>query len=224
MSHVSEPRPLRRNASTKDAGLRSGSKPESSKAIPLLLWRLKPNLNHAVWDFTVLSTNAQHFRADYPIGNKPPGTYRIVCLLAISVTFGYRVPVVWPGQTHRVRSRSFPSRCCLKNNCARQIWIDKLKCSRWPYRVTRAHQGLARLRRDIDRLQPDMVIAKFWLERCESCSDAPDREAIRTDWYPVTVRWLIDHSQAFAHATHWLRSGNGSSKQSQDPSPRVSNT
>ena len=25
---------------------------------PLLLWRLKPNLDHVVWDFTVLSTNA----------------------------------------------------------------------------------------------------------------------------------------------------------------------
>src|SRR5882672_4062407 len=30
---------------------------------PLLLWRLKPNLDHAVWDFTVLSTNSAHLRA-----------------------------------------------------------------------------------------------------------------------------------------------------------------
>src|SRR5215470_14456738 len=29
---------------------------------PLLLWRLRPNLDHAVWDFTVVSTNAQHLR------------------------------------------------------------------------------------------------------------------------------------------------------------------
>src|SRR6185503_7350980 len=62
---------------------------------PLLLWRLKPNLDHAYWDFTVLSTNAQGFRADYPIGAKPAGTFRIVCL-GDSVTFGYRVPPVWP--------------------------------------------------------------------------------------------------------------------------------
>src|SRR6185503_17732179 len=46
---------------------------------PLLLWRLKPNLDHAYWDFTVVSTNAQSFRADYPIGRKPAGTFRIVC-------------------------------------------------------------------------------------------------------------------------------------------------
>ena len=62
---------------------------------PLLLWRLKPNLDHAYWDFTVVSTNAQSFRADYPIGAKPAGTFRIVCL-GDSVTFGYRVPPVWP--------------------------------------------------------------------------------------------------------------------------------
>ena len=31
---------------------------------PLLLWRLKPNLDHVVWDFTVLSTNSEHLRAD----------------------------------------------------------------------------------------------------------------------------------------------------------------
>jgi lysophospholipase L1-like esterase len=83
------------------------------------------------------------------------------------------------------------------------------------------HQGLAWLRRDIDRLQPDMVIASFgWND--VSLSDAPDREAIRTDWYPVTVRWLIDHSQAFAHATHWLRSGNAAPSKKPRPVPRVS--
>src|SRR6266403_1283717 len=64
---------------------------------PLLLWRLKPNLDHVVWDFTVLSTNAQHFRADHAFGLKAAGTIRIVCL-GDSVTFGYRVPVVWPGK------------------------------------------------------------------------------------------------------------------------------
>src|SRR5882762_6029770 len=33
---------------------------------PLLLWRLKPNLDHVIWDFTVLSTNAQHLRSVDP--------------------------------------------------------------------------------------------------------------------------------------------------------------
>src|SRR6266550_5585098 len=46
---------------------------------PLLLWRLKPNLDHVVWDFTLLSTNAQHLRADGPLRPKQAGTIRIVC-------------------------------------------------------------------------------------------------------------------------------------------------
>src|SRR6478672_13619411 len=84
-----------------------------------------------------------------------------------------------------------------------------------------SHQGLAWLRRDIDYLQPDMVIASFgWNDA--SLSDAPDREAIDTRWWPVAIRWLIDHSQAFAHATHWLRSRNPTSQGQTHPGPRVS--
>src|SRR6266550_2510579 len=65
---------------------------------PLLLWRLKPNLDHFVWDFTVLSTNSEHLRSEQSsrqLQAKQPGAIRIVCL-GDSVTFGYRVPVVWP--------------------------------------------------------------------------------------------------------------------------------
>ena len=65
---------------------------------PLLLWRLKPNLDHLVWDFTVVSTNSEHLRSLdslHSIIQKQPGTIRIVCL-GDSVTFGYRVPAVWP--------------------------------------------------------------------------------------------------------------------------------
>ena len=65
---------------------------------PLLLWRLKPNLDHAVWDFTVLSTNAEHLRSEHPqesLPPKQPGAVRIVCL-GDSVTFGYRGPLLRP--------------------------------------------------------------------------------------------------------------------------------
>lgn len=66
---------------------------------PLLLWRLKPNLDDVVWDFTVVSTNAQNLRADHPIKAKAPGAIRIVCL-GDSVTFGYRVPPSLARTTH----------------------------------------------------------------------------------------------------------------------------
>jgi len=219
MSHVSSldlfvatPQQRMQVSDPKQAGIFEGD--------PLLLWRLKPNLNHAVWDFTVLSTNAQHFRADYPIENKPPGTYRIACL-GDSVTFGYRVPVVWPDKPTEYDPEWLPFPMLLEKqlraaNLDRQVEVFPMAVPGYT-----SQQGLAWLRRDIDRLQPDMVIASFgWND--VSLSDAPDREAIRTDWYPVTVRWLIDHSQAFAHATRWLRSGNTVPAKKPRPVPRVS--
>jgi lysophospholipase L1-like esterase len=187
---------------------------------PLLLWRLKPNLKNAVWDFTVLSTNAQSFRADYPIEAKPTGTYRIVCL-GDSVTFGYRVPVVWPEKPTEYDPEWLPYPMLLEKHL-RAANLDR-HIEAFPMAVPgyTSHQGLAWLRRDIDRLHPDMVIVSFgWNDA--SSSDVADSEAIRTDWYPVTVRWFIDHSQAFAHATKWLRSRNQVTKQQRPrPVPRV---
>jgi lysophospholipase L1-like esterase len=188
---------------------------------PLLLWRLKPNLNQAVWDFTVLSTNPQGVRADYPTHGKPDGTFRIVCL-GDSVTFGYRVPVVWPDRPTEYDRTWLPFPMLLEKelraaNVNRRIEVFPMAVPGYT-----SHQGLAWLKRDIDQLQPDMVIISFgWNDA--SLSDAPDREAIRTDWYPVSVRWAIDRSQALAHATNWLRKQNGPPAQTEHrPQPRVS--
>ena len=189
---------------------------------PLLLWRLKPNLDHAIWDFTVVSTNAQHFRADYPIGAKPAGTFRIVCL-GDSVTFGYRVPPVWPDKPKDYDPTWQPFPMLLeqelrKANPNRAIEVFPMAVPGYT-----SHQGLAWLRRDIDYLKPDVVIASFgWNDA--SVSDVPDRQAIDTRWFPVTIRWLIDHSQVFAHATRWLRSRNKPTKPvvAPAPVPRVS--
>ena len=187
---------------------------------PLLLWRLKPNLDHAIWDFTVVSTNAQHFRADYPIGAKAASTFRIVCL-GDSVTFGYRVPPVWPDKPKDYDPEWQPFPMLLekelrKANPNRQIEVFPMAVPGYT-----THQGLAWLRRDIDYLKPDMVIASFgWNDA--SASDVPDRQAIDTRCFPVTIRWLIDHSQVFAHATRWLRSRNAKAPRVFAPAPRVS--
>lgn len=187
---------------------------------PLLLWRLKPNLDHAIWDFTVVSTNAQSFRANYPIGAKPAGTFRIVCL-GDSVTFGYRVPPVWPERPKDYNPEWQPFPMLLEKelrnaNPSRRIEVFPMAVPGYT-----SHQGLAWLRRDIEYLQPDMVIASFgWNDA--SLSDAPDREAIDTRWSPVAIRWLIDHSQAFAHVTRWLRSRNNGKPIVRVPVPRVS--
>ena len=188
---------------------------------PLLLWRLKPNLNNAVWDFTVLSTNAEHFRAMRPVVGKEPGVFRILCI-GDSVTFGYRVPVVWPNKPTEYDRNWLPYPTLLENelraaNPNRQIEAIIMAVPGYT-----SHQGLAWLRRDIDWLQPDLVTISFgWNDA--SFSDVPDRQAIRTDWYVVATRWLVDHSQAFAHATQWLRQKNGAPRsQSAVPQPRVS--
>ncbi|HEV8188291.1 MAG TPA: GDSL-type esterase/lipase family protein [Pyrinomonadaceae bacterium] len=171
---------------------------------PLLLWRLKPNLDHVYWDFTVVTTNGQSFRADYPIGRKPAETFRIVCL-GDSVTFGYRVPPVWPDKPNDYDPTWQPFPVLLEKelrmaNPNRSIEVFPMAVPGYT-----SHQGLAWLKRDIDYLQPDVVIASFgWND--VSISDAPDRQTIDTRWWPVAIRWLIDHSQAFAHATRWLRS------------------
>ena len=188
---------------------------------PLLLWRLKPNLKNVVWDYTVLSTNAEGVRADYPTRAKPAGTFRIICV-GDSVTFGYRVPAVWPDHPTEYDPNSLPFPMLLEKelrtaNANRQIEVFPLAVPGYS-----SQQGLAWLKRDIDELQPDVVITSFgWNDA--SMSDTPDRETIRTDWYPVTVRWLIDHSQAFAHATRWLRQRNApDGKSRRRPQPRVS--
>jgi lysophospholipase L1-like esterase len=173
---------------------------------PLLLWRLKPNLDHAVWDFTVLSTNAQHLRSEHvgeTIGAKQPGTIRIVCL-GDSVTFGFRVPVVWPEKPTEYDPAWLPFPMLLEKELRAANPDRKIEVVTMAVPGYTSHQGLAWLQRDIDKLQPDLLIASFgWNDA--SFSDVPDREAIRTNWDAVAVRWLIDHSQAFAHATHWLR-------------------
>ena len=191
---------------------------------PLLLWRLKPNLDRAVWDYTVLSTNAQHLRAervDRRLMPKPPGTIRIVCL-GDSVTFGFRVPVVWPDKPTEYDPNWLPYPMLLEKelrtaNPGKSIEVITMAVPGYT-----SHQGLAWLRRDIDRLQPDLLTISFgWNDA--SFSDVPDREAIRTNTAAVSTRWLIDHSQAFAHATRWLRSKQSADSHPQRrPAPRVS--
>ncbi len=191
---------------------------------PLLLWRLKPNLDHLVWDYTVVSTNKQHLRteqANQPLMPKQPGTIRIVCL-GDSVTFGFRAPPVWPDKPTDYDPSWLPFPMLLEKelraaNPGRVIEVITMAVPGYT-----SHQGLAWLRRDIDELEPDLLLISFgWNDA--SFSDVPDREAIRTNKTAVGVRWLIDHSQAFAHATRWLRAKQTAKPDARlRPGPRVS--
>lgn len=186
---------------------------------PLLLWRLKPNLNHIIWDFTQLSTNAQHLRSDRPLQTKQNGTIRIICL-GDSVTFGYRVPTVWVDKPSDYDRTALPFPMLLEKelraaNPNKQIEVVTMAVPGYT-----SHQGLAWLRRDIDLLKPDLLTISFgWNDA--SFGDVPDSEAIKTNWRAVIVRWLVDHSQAFAHATHWLRARQPPGVTVVRPAPRV---
>lgn len=168
---------------------------------PLLLWRLKPNLRNEIWDFTVVSTNAQGFRANYPTDAKPLGTFRIICL-GDSVTFGYRVPPVWPDKPTEFDPTWLPFPMLLEKELRQANQNRAIEVFPMAVPGYTSHQGLAWLRRDIAVLQPDLIIVSFgWND--VSMSDSPDRQAIRTDWFRVATRWLIDHSQAFARVAKW---------------------
>jgi lysophospholipase L1-like esterase len=189
---------------------------------PLLLWRLKPNLDHAVWDFTVLSTNSEHLRSEQSsrsLKPKPPGTIRIVCL-GDSVTFGYRVPVVWPDRPTEYDPDWLPYPMLLEKHLRAANPGRNIEAITMAVPGYTSHQGLAWLRRDIARLQPDLLTVSFgWNDA--SSSDVPDRDAIRTSWYAVGVRWLVDHSQAFAHATRWLRAREALKQQVESKTPQI---
>jgi len=192
---------------------------------PLLLWRLKPNLDHAVWDFTVVSTNSDHLRAEHSSDSlkpKQPGAIRIVCL-GDSVTFGFRVPPVWMDRPTEYDREWLPFPMLLEKhlrdaNPSRAIDVVTMAVPGYT-----SHQGLAWLQRDLDKLAPDLLIVSFgWNDA--SFSDVPDREAMRMDWRARASRWLVDHSQAFAHATRWLRNRNTPQSQMRvvRPASRVS--
>ena len=170
---------------------------------PLLFWRLKPNLSHAVWDFTVVSTNAQGIRHDGDLGRKTPGAIRIVCL-GDSVTFGYRVPVVWPERPENYARDWLPYPMLLEQtlraaNPGRQIEVIALAVPGYT-----SYQGLAWLRRDIEYLQPDIVTACFgWNDI--GLRAQPDSAVMPTDWIHVMSRRLLSHSQALTHLRQWLQ-------------------
>ena len=170
---------------------------------PLLFWRLQPNLDHVIWDFTVISTNAQGLRHEGDIGSKPKGALRVVCL-GDSVTFGYRVPVVFPQNPKGYAPDWLPYPMLLERrlraaNPGRQIEVVALAVPGYT-----SYQGLLWLRRDIAALEPDVVTACFgWNDI--GLSVLPDSAVMPAGWARVTFRRLMSYSQALTHAALWLR-------------------
>jgi lysophospholipase L1-like esterase len=170
---------------------------------PLLFWRLKPNLSNVIWDFTVVSTNAEGLRHDGDIKRKEPGTLRVVCL-GDSVTFGYRVPVVWADRPNNYNRDWLPYPQLLEKALRAANPDKKIEVIALAVPGYTSYQGLAWLRRDIEWLEPDVVTACFgWND--VGLRSVTDRELMPDDFWHVAYRTIVSHSQALSHFTLWMQ-------------------
>jgi lysophospholipase L1-like esterase len=176
------------------------------EADPLLFWRLVPGLRNVFWDGTVVTTNAEGLRYARPVGAKPAGTVRVVCL-GDSVTFGFRVPRVFANRPE-VNPEWLPYPALLERalraaNPGRAIEVVPLAVPGYS-----SHQGRLWLQRDIDRLAPDLLVACFGWNDIDR-RPRSDAETITSDWVHVTSRRLVSRSQALLHVLSWLNARHG---------------
>jgi lysophospholipase L1-like esterase len=170
---------------------------------PVRFWRIRPNIDRVIWDYTVVSTNEQGLRHPDPIGPKREGSRRIVTL-GDSVTFGYRIPMAFPNRPEHYdrEARSYPllmERDLRAANPDRDIEVVNLAVPGYT-----SHQGLAWLRNEIGELEPDLVTACFgWNDI--NLRAGTDREMMKTDWYSVALRRAGSASQAISHFVSWQR-------------------
>lgn len=186
---------------------------------PLLFWRLKPNLSNVVWDFTPVSTNSEGLRHEGDIRRKEPGTLRVVCL-GDSVTFGYRVPVVWAERPNDYNRDWLPypqllERALRAANPDKKIEVIALAVPGYT-----SYQGLLWLRRDIEWLEPDVVTACFgWND--VGLRSQTDRELMPADFWHVAYRTVVSHSQALSHFTLWMQRRRAAPAKPTVATPRV---
>ena len=171
---------------------------------PLLFWRLRPNLEDTIWDFTLVSTNPRGLRHPRPVASRPRPDKRIICL-GDSVTFGYRVPVVWAEQpgTYDREARPYPElleRRLSEANPGLNIEVLPLAVPGYS-----SHQGRLWLEREIAALEPDLVTACFgWND--VSLRGASDREAMAAGWPRPMLRALAIRSQTVMRLSLWSHS------------------
>jgi lysophospholipase L1-like esterase len=110
-----------------------------------------------IWDFTVVSTNLQGLRYPSPLTSPPAGP-RVLCL-GDSVTFGYRVPLVFPEQPEEWRREDAPWPALAEAELRRDApGIEVVPLAVPGYS---SHQGRLWLEREMGRLRPDVVTACF---------------------------------------------------------------
>jgi len=168
---------------------------------PLLFWKLKPSLHEVIWDFTLVSTNPQGLRGERPLRPKLPGSVRLV-FLGDSVTFGYRVPVIFADHPDRCDRSEKPYPWLIEQRL-REAYPDReVEAVILAVPGYSSHQGRLWLERDIARLQPDLVTVCFgWND--VGLRAAPDSAVMPAGWPRVTARRMVTKSQALIHASLW---------------------
>jgi lysophospholipase L1-like esterase len=147
----------------------------------------------------VVSTNNAGLRSDRPLGAKAAGAVRILCL-GDSVTFGYRVPVAFPGAPDSYNRNEAPyptliERWLRRANAGRAIEVVNMAVPGYSSR-----QALAWLRRDIGRVEPDVVtICVGWND--VSAREQPDHAVLQMDVGHVLARRVVGSSQLLMHAS-----------------------
>ena len=203
--------------------LRSDTQGETTAGMfefdPLLCWRLKPNLRGIWWDFTPVTTNAQHLRMDRDVGAKKG--IRIV-VLGDSVTFGYRVPVAF----HREKPSDFdagekPYPLLLEESLRKKLQATNIEVLPLACPGYTSGQGLAWLQRDIADLKPDIVLACFGWNDVRAAG-VPDRVTMPTAGSQVFVRGLIGSSQLLLNIAESAQRRLGTDGSGEQPEPRSS--
>lgn len=177
----------------RDADFYDGRKVTIFQADPWLMWGLVPGLRNVLWDYTVVNTNRQGLRMDRDVGGKPAGGYRVLCV-GDSVTFGYRVPLVFPDNPEGYAKDELPYPALLEHrlraaNPGREIEVVNLAVPGYT-----SGQGRRWLERDIARYQPDLVTLCFgWNDI--SCKGIADVDALPDAGLEYSMRAVITHSQ-----------------------------
>lgn len=168
---------------------------------PVLFWRLRPNADRAIWDFTVVSTNAQGLRHDRPIVDKPRGRFRIVCV-GDSVTFGYRIPLVFPDAPDGYDHDDAPFSGRLERMLRAQYPDHDIEVIALAVPGYSSFQGRLLLEQTIDWLEPDVVILCFGFNDV-ALRPEPDAVVMAPDLLSTTLRRVMSSSQALLHLWRW---------------------
>ena len=189
---------------------------------PLLAWRFKPNLKDQYWDYTTFSTNEAGLRHDGPVRRKPRDGFRVLCV-GDSVTWGYRVPVSFPQAPLRFNRNHRPYPRLLEAKLRAMLAGRAVDVVTLAVPGYTSHQGLAWLRRDIDRYDPDLVIICFgWNDT--DVRAAPDSETLPMGWLARMRRRLLGASRAMVAASRWIEDRRAAGKAATPPTsvPRIS--